>query len=244
MLLPEEIKRYCGKSLFKGSSNSSIELSDSAANYTYLEVVYYITTSAGETVTSRTKVKNGETVALAYYTSATEDIGQYGYNNISINDKIIKFINGGYMNFTASAFRNGNLSNKQIYIKEVIGYRQEKEIITNGKWITLNKDYGVEYRKVENEVEININKFGLSLDIAAWEKIHFGVLPTECIPDKEIKQLVWVRNKATNGVVTQLTLWICKNNADKEPDGMVCLANNINAATSMSAVIGRLNYIV
>ena len=118
------------------------------------------------------------------------------------------------------------------------------EEIKNTDWVTLNKDYGVEYRKVGNEVEIDIAKFGLSLDVAAWEKIRFGILPAECIPNKEIKQLIWVRNKLTNGVVTQMTLWVCKNNSDKEPDGMVCLANSINSATSMSAIMGRLNYLV
>ena len=79
---------------------------DSVINYDYIEIVYHIDTSAGERITNRVKAKNGEVVPLAYYTSATTDIGQYGYNNISINEKNIEFINGGYMNFTANSFRN------------------------------------------------------------------------------------------------------------------------------------------
>lgn len=119
------------KILFSGrSNNDTIDLSDSAENYEYVEIVYDTIPATNLKITNRIKMKNGEISTIPYMTIAhsssnNTDFNQIGYVNIKLlNNQIIK-INGAYLNVAGNAsIAGGNFINTGIHIVEVVGHNR------------------------------------------------------------------------------------------------------------------------
>lgn len=113
------------------------------------------------------------------------------------------------------------------------GYEEVEEL---GEWIALDSAYGVSYRKnSDNTVEINVEKWELSVDVAGYENIVNADLPSDCLPDKHARVPLWARTKDSASVTSQIELTVKTN-------GALTITNSCSAKTSLSAIFGRMIY--
>lgn len=107
-----------------GSKDTNITLSDSASNYSYIEIFYY--RLAGETGTygsQKIATPNGKVISLNI-NIADASFWYFYVSRYTFNEDILTFLNGGHTQNKMSdnsVFENG--SDSQIYIYKVIGYR-------------------------------------------------------------------------------------------------------------------------
>lgn len=107
-----------------GSKDTNITLSDSASNYSYIEVFYYRSTGGTETYASqKIAIPNGKVISLNI--NIADSIYWYFYvARYTFNENILTFLNGGHIQskmIDNSVFESD--SDSQIYIYKVIGYR-------------------------------------------------------------------------------------------------------------------------
>lgn len=114
-------------SLFSSTNGESgeVTLSDSSANYTYLEIYY----KQQDNTYSFTKVfePNGKTICLPVFHTTNNGyaIGLSSRNVIISTNKITTQANNRYMtiNLISTNALNGGGNNNEIYITKVIGYK-------------------------------------------------------------------------------------------------------------------------
>lgn len=66
------------------------------------------------------------------------------------------------------------------------------------EWKVLNATYGVRYRKIGDDVEINVNAYaGNKFIFNELATVELGVLPAECIPNLGIRLPVYTESGNT-----------------------------------------------
>lgn len=110
----------------------------------------------------------------------------------------------------------------------------ENAIEGKGTWNTLNETYGINCRKNnDNIVEININKFGISATIDSYGELIKVTLPTDYVPDKEIRSPLWARSSDSNTFIGNLVLFI-------GTDGTLSILNSFASSVQINAINGTL----
>lgn len=110
------------KVLFSGSTNGTVTLSESAANFDYLEIYFTDNNGRGGGFT-KVYEPDGKQVHLALVETNGSTSFYLRHTNYSINDTLIEPISGkaGYSYYNGASWSNGNASN-YIKIYRVVGY--------------------------------------------------------------------------------------------------------------------------